>query len=178
MRKAVGIPKLKAISKGKLCVWKNLSPKSLLNNCGKDDDPHPINGLCEIKFIEEFHIWTLINEEKFSKPKLPNWWKIIPGINFLVTSNKGLFGKIPRPIKTGVINKLKTGISHFRLLNPSIKKVDSTRPNQEFLEKVNRVHIKIEASSSEDIVLLPEVFKLVLKKTIENGQIIFSHIPK
>ena len=108
-------------------MWKNFSPKSLLNNFGKDDDPHPINGLCEIKFIEEFHIWTLINEEKFSKPKPSNWWKIIPGINFLVTSNKGLFGKIPRPIKTAVINKLKTGIIHFRLLNPSIKIVDSTR---------------------------------------------------
>ena len=53
MRKAVGIPKLKAISKGKLCVWKNFSPKSLLNNFGKDDDPHPINGLCEIKFNDE-----------------------------------------------------------------------------------------------------------------------------
>ena len=65
-----------------------------------------------------------------------------------------MLGKIPRPIKTGVINKLKTGISHFKLLNPSIKKVDSTRPNQEFLEKVNRVHIKIEARSSEDIALL------------------------
>ena len=178
MRKAVGIPKLKAISKGKLCVWKNFSPTSLLNNIGKDDDPHPINGLCEIKFNEEFHIWTLINEEKFSKPKPPNWWKIIPGINFLETSKKGLFGKIPRPIKTGVINKLKRGISHFILLNPSTKKVDNTRPNQEFLEKVNKVHIKIEASSSEDMVLLLWVLKLSLKNTIENGQIIFSHIPK
>ena len=77
-----------------------------------------------------------------------------------------MLGKIPRPIKTAVINKLKTGISHFKLLNPSIKKVDSTRPNQEFLEKVNRVHIKIEAKSSEDIALLPEVFILVLKKTL------------
>ena len=75
-----------------------------------------------------------------------------------------MFGKIPRPIKTGVINKLKTGISHFRLLNPSTKIVDSTRPNQEFLEKVNKVHIKIEARSSEDIVLLLWVFKLSLKK--------------
>ena len=35
----------------------------------------------------------------------------------------------------------------YILLNPSIKKVDNTRPNQEFLEKVNKVHIKIEARS-------------------------------
>ena len=179
IKKAVGIPKFKAISNGKLWLWAKKSPPVLiLNNTGNEEEPHPVRGFWEIKFKAEFQIWTLIKYAKFSNPKLLNWWKIISGTNFWVNSTRKLFGENPRPIKTGVIHNINKGINHFKHLKPSTNKVDRTNPSQAFLEKVKIVQIRVETKKIKAINLPLGLKKFSFKKIKENGHIIFSHIPK